>query len=141
MFMPRSINTTTVVGAQVADAPSAIANHCGRANRHGKAWKCNCPICGRHSLSVTYGRKLSLLIKCFHCEAIGLNDGYTEQRAHLVGVGLLEPTDRDAQQFDRKEYDSFSPEIQRDLMYIKRCYESGYYGPFDIGDMPIKGRA
>jgi hypothetical protein len=87
-----------------ADTAQAIANYCGRGERSGKDWKCNCPICTRHSLSVTYGRKFPLLIRCWHCEACGINDGYTEQRAHLVEAGLLEPRARDVKQFTPEEY-------------------------------------
>jgi hypothetical protein len=84
------------------DALRAIANHCGRGEKSGRNWKCNCPICGRHSLSVTSGKRISILIKCWNCEAIGL-DGYTEQRDYLIGVGLLDPNDRDAQRLSPEE--------------------------------------
>jgi hypothetical protein len=74
---------------QVNYSPSAIASYCGRGERSGKDWKCNCPICGRHSLSVAYGKIAAILIKCWHCEACDLNDGYTAQRQWLVDAGLL----------------------------------------------------
>jgi len=73
--------TTAKPATQVIDA---IASYCGRVDRNGHSWKCNCPICGRHSLSVSYGHKVPILIKCWHCEACGINDGYTEQRALFV---------------------------------------------------------
>jgi hypothetical protein len=38
-------------------------------------------------------------------------------------------------------FESFPPELQKDLLYLKRCYEQGIEGPFEIGDMPIKGHA
>ena len=36
---------------------------------------------------------------------------------------------------------SFSPEMQRDLMYLKQCYDQEIEGPFDIDHMPVKGHA
>jgi hypothetical protein len=36
-------------------------------------------------------------------------------------------------------WESFSPEMQKDLMYLKRCYDQGIEGPFDIADMQVKG--
>ena len=38
-------------------------------------------------------------------------------------------------------FESFPPELQKDLLYLKRCYEQGIEGPFAIDDMPIKGHA
>jgi hypothetical protein len=70
----------------------AIAQHCGRPDGHGNVWKCNCPICGRHSLSVT--PKLNFLVFCHHCKACGINDGHTEQREHLINAGLIDPDER-----------------------------------------------
>src|SRR5262245_41258686 len=63
---------------------AAIANYCGRADQNGSDWKCKCPICGRHSLSLTNGVKVPILIRCWHCESNGLNDGYTEQRKMFI---------------------------------------------------------
>jgi Toprim domain len=83
---------------------NAIASYCGRAERSGKDWKCNCPICGRHSLSLSYGHKISILIRCWHCESIGLNDGYTEQCAKFVEAGLLPPSSRTLKKLTPKEY-------------------------------------
>jgi hypothetical protein len=68
---------------------AAIANHCGRPEGHNNTWKCSCPICGRHSLSVT--PKLATLVFCHHCKACGINDGHTEQRARLIEAGLIDP--------------------------------------------------
>lgn len=39
----------------------------------------------------------------------------------------------------RVQFASFSPELQADLLYLKRCYEAGFSGPFDLEDMDIKG--
>jgi Toprim domain len=79
-------------GQNATPSLAAIASYCGRADHAGNQWKCNCPICGRHSLSITYGNKFPILIKCWHCEATGENDGYTEQREYLVDKGLLDPS-------------------------------------------------
>lgn len=38
-------------------------------------------------------------------------------------------------------FKSFPPELQKDLLYLQRCYEQGIEGPFEIGDMPVKGHA
>ena len=100
--------STTQARAQVDYSPAAIADHCGRAERNGRDFKCNCPICGRHSLSVTYGHKLAILIKCWHCEACAINDGYTEQREYLIERGLLEPNHRDAQKFSHEKYEKWN---------------------------------
>jgi hypothetical protein len=67
----------------------AIANHCGRAEGHDNVWKCCCPVCGKHSLSVT--PKLSFLVYCHYCADTGRNDGHTEQRERLVDAGLIDP--------------------------------------------------
>jgi hypothetical protein len=86
---------------------AAIANSCSRAEQNGNSWKCNCPICGRHSLSITYGHKVPILIHCWHCESNGLNDGHSEHRALFIEKGLLEP-DRRAIRFDREVYEKFN---------------------------------
>jgi hypothetical protein len=85
-----------------------IALHCGRAEGHDNNWKCNCPVCGRHSLSVT--PKLRTLIFCHHCKACGINDGHNEQRVRLVEAGLIDPDERPpkwdkeaAERYDAKE--------------------------------------
>ena len=36
-------------------------------------------------------------------------------------------------------FESFPPELQKDLLFLKRCYEQGIEGPFEIDGMPIKG--
>jgi hypothetical protein len=72
-----------------ADTPRAIANYCGRPERNGKGWKANCPICGRHSLCVT--PKLEIIVYCFHCVSIGLNNGHTPHCELFVEKGLLDP--------------------------------------------------
>ena len=101
-------NNTTRTRAQGDYSPAAIADHCGRAERNGNDWKCNCPICGRHSFSVTYGHTLKILIKCWHCEACSINDGYTQQRDYLIERGLLEPNNRDASRFDKEKYEKWN---------------------------------
>jgi hypothetical protein len=106
----RHVNDNTTIGrAQIDYSPAAIADYCGRAERSGNDWKCNCPICGRHSLSVTHGHKLSILIKCWHCEACAINYGYTQQREYLIERGLLEPNNRDAQKFSKENTKNGTP--------------------------------
>jgi hypothetical protein len=86
---------------QVIDA---IASYCGRADRNGKDWKCNCPICGRHSLSISRGFKIPILIRCWYCKSNGLNDGYTEQCGRFIEAGLLPPDARTIAKFTTEEY-------------------------------------
>ena len=85
----------------------AIANYCGRADRSAKDWKCNCPICGRHSLSITYGHRVPILIHCWHCESNGINDGHSEHRALFVEKGLLEPDERTIR-LDKEAHEQFN---------------------------------
>ncbi len=115
-------------GLQVVQTTQAIANYCGRAERHGKDWKANCPICSRHSLSITYGRKVSILIKCFHCEACGINDGWTEQRAYLVGAGLLDPTEHEVQR-DHVKYEKQCAERRAEVLRIWNNIDRGTIKP------------
>jgi Toprim domain len=104
-----STTRTRAQGHNTTNSLAAIADHCGRAEGNdNKGWKCNCPICGRHSLSVAHGYKLSILVKCWHCEASGINDGYTQQRDYLIERGLLSPNNRDAQRFDKEKYDKWN---------------------------------
>jgi hypothetical protein len=93
--MSNGTYSTTDKSTQVVDIPSVIASHCGRGEQSGNDWKCNCPICGKHSLSITYGQKIPILLRCWYCASNGLNDGWTEQRAYLIEAGLLEPHFRD----------------------------------------------
>ena len=37
-------------------------------------------------------------------------------------------------------FETFSPELQRDLLLIKKCYDQGLDVP-DLDFMPVKGRA
>jgi len=83
---------------------NAIANYCGRAEHNGKDWKCKCPTCGRHSLSVTHGQQIPILIRCWHCADNGINDGFTEQCEIFVEAGLLPPTQRTLKKFSAKEW-------------------------------------
>jgi hypothetical protein len=76
-----------------------IALHCGRADRNGHNWKSNCPICGKHSLSVS--PQLRTLVYCHYCRDTGLNDGHTEQREYLASAGLIDP-DEVAPKWDRE---------------------------------------
>jgi len=85
----------------------AIANYCGRADQSGNDWKCKCPICGRHSLSLT--PKLFKLVYCHHCASNGINDGYSEQRKIFVDAGLLEPA-REYKRLSAKEYEEYCTE-------------------------------
>jgi len=100
----RSPFNTTRPAWQVIDA---IANSCSRAERNGSNWKCNCPICGRHSLSITYGHRVPILIHCWHCESNGINDGHSEHRALFVEKGLLEPDERIIK-LDKEAYEKFN---------------------------------
>jgi hypothetical protein len=93
--------TTGQTSAQVI---AAIANYCGRVEHNGKDWKCKCPICGRHSLSVTHGVKIPILIRCWHCADNGINDGFTEQCEIFVEAGLLPSTQRTLKKFSPKEW-------------------------------------
>jgi hypothetical protein len=95
------IYRTAIPSAQAIDA---IASYCGRGERKGRDWKCNCPICGKHSLSVSHGRTAPLLIKCWYCEACDLNDGYTKQREWLIDAGLLPEDFRSIKKLSAKEY-------------------------------------
>ena len=111
----------------------AIANYCGRADQSGNDWKCKCPICGRHSLSITHGVKVPILIRCWHCESNGLNDGYSEQRKIFVEAGLLEPA-REYKRLSAKEYEEYCEEkraaAQRlwdRLEPIRQGYEAAKY--------------
>jgi hypothetical protein len=92
---------------------------------------------------------LAFLYACMHDQSLPIADRINAA-CHLMQIepdGPVQPTvtirisgipsgDKMQQLFD-----SFSPEIQRDLMFVKRCYDAGFYGPFDIDDMPVKGRA
>src|SRR5215831_14485901 len=98
--------TTAQTSTQVI---RAIANYCGRADQNGNDWKCKCPICGRHSLSLTQGFKVPVLIRCWHCESNGINDGYSEQRARFIEAGLL-PDTRSLEKFTQKEYEEYQAE-------------------------------
>jgi hypothetical protein len=89
---------------------STIAGHCGKADRNGKGYRGICPICKRNSLTVWPGQQVAVLVKCWHCESCGLNDGYTEQREYFVGVGLLEPNDRELLRFDKEKYEKLNAE-------------------------------
>ena len=86
---------------------AAIANYCGRADRNGNDWKCKCPVCGRHSLSLS--PRLFKLVYCHHCASNGINDGYSEQRKIFVEAGLLEP-DREYKRLSAEEYEEYCAE-------------------------------
>lgn len=130
----RDTYNTTSTRTQATDVASAIANYCGRAEQNGLEWKCCCPICGRHSFSIKYGDKIPLLFRCWHCEACGINDGWTEQKAHLIEAGLLEPDSRSIKKMSREEYAAYCEakrERARDfwdaLWAIKPEYKAGKY--------------
>jgi hypothetical protein len=89
---------------EFANTPADIAKYCSGADQSGRGYKCNCPICGRHSLSISYGQKYAILIQCWYCRDCGLNDGYTEQRAHFVELGLLEAKPK-YEKFNRQQYE------------------------------------
>jgi Toprim domain len=120
----------------MSDTPWAIAGYCGRGERTGSnSWKGNCPICSRHALSVSYGNKFSIIIRCWHCEACGLNDGWTEQRAFFVSHGLLEPTDFDARNFNNKEYDEY---CQKRRAEVAQTWRSPFFRPLTPDDFVAK---
>ena len=98
------IYTTGLPSAQVVDA---IANYCKRAKRSGKDWKCECPVCGHYSLSVTRGFKTSVLIRCWYCKACGLNDGWTEQRKLFIEAGLLPADAHSIAKLSPQEYQQY----------------------------------
>ena len=111
----------------------AIANYCGRADQNGGDWKCRCPICGRHSLSITHGVKVPILIRCWHCESKGLNDGYSEQRRIFIEAGLLEPA-LEYTRLSAKEYQEYCAEkraaasrLWDRLQPIRHGYEAANY--------------
>jgi hypothetical protein len=81
---------TEVASGSVCDR---LANYCQRAERHGRDWRCNCPVCGRHGLIVSASLTYSQVF-CFHCKDAGLNDGWSEQRAVFIEAGLLDPLER-----------------------------------------------
>ena len=113
-------HTTLPTAKQVVDySPAAIASYCGRGEQSGKDWKCNCPICGRHSLSITYGKTAPILIRCWHCKACGLNDGYTEQRQWLIDAGLL-PVD--ARAIRRLSSEEREKHFKAKHEYAVRCW-------------------
>jgi len=45
-----------------------------------------------------------MLIQCWYCRDTGINDGYTEQRAHFVEAGLLDP-DEHPTKLSREDYE------------------------------------
>jgi len=94
-------------GSCATDVLILIANYCGRAEHNGFGWKCNCPICHRHSLCITPGHKVPVLIQCWHCEACGINDGHTEQRSLFIDAGLLEPDQRAIKKLTKQEYEQY----------------------------------
>src|SRR5215468_8614218 len=100
----QTLYNTPQTSAQVI---AAIANYCGRADRNGNNWKCKCPVCGRHSLSLT--PRLFKLVYCHHCASNGINDGYSEQRKIFVGAGLLEPA-REYKRLSAEEYEEYCTE-------------------------------
>jgi hypothetical protein len=67
-----------------------IADYCGNAEKTDSYWRCNCPICGHHGFTVAHGTKIPILIKCWHCESSGQNDGFSKQFTRLVEEGLIE---------------------------------------------------
>lgn len=46
----------------------AIAEGFGRPERTGKSWRCECPICGSHTLDLTVGKRHDLIVMCWHCQ-------------------------------------------------------------------------
>jgi hypothetical protein len=92
--------TRLQVPPQIVGSPGAIASYCGRAERDGSGWRCNCPICGRHSLTI---KSFPFLFRCWNCEACSINNGYTEQRQIFVDAGLLEPNKYQLP-FNKREY-------------------------------------
>jgi hypothetical protein len=60
----------------------ATAQALGRAHREGKNWRCNCPLCGGHNLTLADGSNGALLITCFD------NCDRTEILAELRRRGL-----------------------------------------------------
>jgi hypothetical protein len=122
------------IGQTSTQVIAAIANYCGRADHNGKDWKCKCPICGRHSLSVTHGVKVPILIKCWHCADNGINDGYTEQCEIFVEAGLLPPTQRTLKKFSAKEWREYQEakraeavRLWNELWAIKPEHHAGKY--------------
>jgi Toprim domain len=116
---------------QVIDA---IANYCGRADHNGSDWKCKCPICGRHSLSLTHGQKIPILIRCWHCADNGINDGFTEQCKIFVEAGLLPSSQRTIKKVSPKEWRKYQQEkreaavrLWSRLFPIKPEYPTGKY--------------
>jgi hypothetical protein len=90
---PKHITPTATRLQADANTTAAITSYCGRPDRKGNDWRCNCPICGRHSLIISNKLKYSQVF-CFHCKDAGLNDGWTEQRQHFVQAGLIDPNER-----------------------------------------------
>jgi hypothetical protein len=56
----------------------------GRAQREGRNWRCNCPRCGGHNLTLADGRNGTLLVTCY-----GNNCDRKEILAELRHRGLL----------------------------------------------------
>jgi hypothetical protein len=126
-----SVNTHTTLQTS-AQVISAIANYCKRSERNGIGWKCECPICGRHSLSVTH--KLLKLVYCHHCASNGINDGHTEQRKIFIKAGLLPADDSLVEKPSPKEIEEFNKERLRiatehwdSLIPIRQGYQAANY--------------
>lgn len=133
--MSANIYNTSARSTQAFDTPNAIANYCGRAEKSGSQWKANCPICGRHSLSITYGHKFSVLIRCWHCEAVGLNNGYSEQRTLFIKEGLLDANDYDARKFNHKQFEEYVSKRRAEAATI---WASPFLRPVTLDSFPGK---
>jgi hypothetical protein len=59
---------------------------------------------------------------------MGLGD-FREQHIHITIRGGMPP-----------RLEDFTPELQRDLLWIKRCFELGIEDP-DINNLDVKGHA
>src|SRR5262245_36433367 len=127
----RDVYSTPQTSAQVI---REIANYCGRADQNGNDWKCRCPICGRHSLSITNGHTRPILIRCWNCINTGLNDGWSEQQKILTEAGLLPPDASAIKRMtlkEREEYQARKRESAKQwwkqLSPIRHGYEAAKY--------------
>lgn len=100
-----SYSSTDGAGSK-AKILAQIASYCGRPERSGKSFKSNCPVCGRHSFCIAHKRTGGILVHCFHCESLGLNDGWSEQRAWLVEAGLLPSETCTTEPIHNEEFDA-----------------------------------
>ena len=102
---------------------AAIANYCRRPEQNGNDWKCECPICGRHSLSLTNGHTRPILIRCWNCINVGLNDGYSEQQKIFIDAGLLPPDASAIKRMTAQEREEYEERKRKNIKHWWKQFE------------------